>query len=224
MAIKNLMEDVVKNVLMEMLKKDHIADISQSNIEDIIAYVLNRINPRYITTERGIIHEKLESKFKFQERPDVLFLIHEAIQNVKNRRPSVPRKKNGYTIATSEAFPHMIGEVLEKTTMSVIPEVKVTLLYKDSPAQMIDEGWGNPCVTNASTRGYYHFMPEFLPEKMSDKKEIYFKLTFTHPKFIDTEMDLPIRPVKTGNLGESFKIPMVFLQIKDGIDISFLYE
>jgi competence protein ComFB len=225
MAIKNLMEDIIKNVLMEMLKNDHSAELSQNNIEDITAYVLNRISPRYITTERGIIHEKLESKFKFQDKPDILFLIHEAILIIKNRRPSAPRKKIEKPVATTdEAFPHLIGEVLEKTTMSIIPEVKVTLLYQGSPAQMIDEGWSNPCHTNASTRGYYHFIPEFFPEIMSGKNEIYFKITFTHPKFIDKEIDLPIKPVKTVNLDESLIIPLVFLQIKDGVDISFLYE
>ncbi|MBP7605227.1 MAG: late competence development ComFB family protein [Spirochaetes bacterium] len=223
MAVKNLMEDIVTSVVREVLKKDN--DIPKGDIyeQDIIAYVLNRVPARYITSERGIIHGKLESRFKFQQRTDILFLIQEAIQNVRGRRPSSPSSVDELAGRT-RMLPHIMGEVLEETTFSIIPGVEVTLLYGDKPAAMIDESWTNPYFTNKATKGYFHFWPEYNEKEMDAKKDNTFSLTFSHPKFSPKSIEVSLRVPGSTNLYESRIIPITLMQIKEGVDISFLYE
>lgn len=217
------MEDIVTSVVREVLKKDK--DIPKAEIyeQDIIAYVLNRVPARYITSERGIIHGKLESRFKFQQRTDILFLIQEAIQNIQSRRASSPSSVEELA-GRVRMLPHIMGEVLEETTFSIIPGVEVTLLYKGKPAAMIDESWTNPYTTNKATKGYFHFWPEFAAKAMDEKKDIPFTITFTHPKFTGKQVELSLRVPESTNLYESRIIPITLMQIKEGVDISFLYE
>lgn len=223
MAVKNLMEDIVTSVVREVLKKDK--DIPKGDIyeQDIIAYVLNRVPACYITSERGIIHGKLESRFKFQQRTDILFLIQEAIQTIHSRRSSSPSSVDELGGKT-RMLPHIMGEVLEETTFSVIPGVEVTLLYRDRPAAMIDDSWTNPYFTNKATKGYFHFWPEFVEKQMDEKKDNPFSLGFSHPKFSPRKVDLTLRVLESTNLYESRIIPITLMRIRDGVDISFLYE
>ncbi len=223
MAIKNLMEDIITSVVREMLKKESDLPKTEMYEQDIIAYVLNRVPPRYITSERGVIHGKLETRFKFQQRTDILFLIHEAIQTIKQRRAS-SHSMHDEAIKKQNVLPHVMGEVLEETTFSIVPEVEVTLLYKGKLARMIDESWENPYSTNKATRGYYHFWPDFVSGEMDQGVDIPFKIVFNSPRFNKKEIDVTLRILDTMNLYESRIIPITLLQIKEGVDISFLYE
>ncbi len=224
MAIKNLMEDIVKSVAKEVLKKENDIPKTPEYEQDIIAYVLNRVPPRYITSERGVIHGKLESRFLFQQRTDILFLVHEAIQNFKSRR--LTSTHLDYTgMAKQQWFlPHILGEVLEETTFSVVPDTEVTLLYEGKPAQMVDEGWMNPFLTNKATMGYYHFWPAFIEEKMDAKNPIPFSIRFENEKFVPKEIEFTLKVQENANFYESRVIPIALLNIKEGVDISFLYE
>ncbi len=217
------MEDIVTSVVREVLKKDN--DIPKAEIyeQDIIAYVLNRVPARYITSERGIIHGKLESRFKFQQRTDILFLIQEAIQNIRSRRSSSPSSVEELE-GRETMLPHLMGEVLEETTFSIIPGVEVTLLYNGKPAAMIDESWTNPYTTNKATKGYFHFWPAFTKKGMDAKKDVPFTIRFAHPKFAGKQIELSLRVPESTNLYESRIIPITLMQITEGVDISFLYE
>jgi competence protein ComFB len=224
MIIKNLMEDIVTSMVKEVLKKDSSIPRSEIYEQDIIAYVLNRVPPRYITSERGIIHGKMDSRFHFQQRTDILFLIHEAIDNIKNRRTTIAHSNYDEIIRKNRFLPHIMGEVLEETTFSIIPDVEVTLTLSGKIVSMIDDGWKNPFLTNKSTKGYYHFWPVVAEGELEDKKELILKTVFKHPKFKEKELEFSVRIMDSINLYESRIIPIALLQIKDGADISFLYE
>lgn len=224
MAIKNLMEDIVTNTVRELLKKESDVSRNKQNEDDIIAYVLNRVPPRYFTSERGVIHGKIESRFKFQERTDVLFLTHEAIEVIKKRRASASPAEYEEIGREGRMLPHVMGEVLEETTFSVIPGVEVLLLYKNKPAEMIDKSWKNPLTTNRAINGYYHFWPKYLPDDMAGAGDIPFRIEFDCPNFKKKHVDFTVRAVDNINLYESKIIPISLLQVKEGVDISFLYE
>jgi hypothetical protein len=74
------MEDVVSSVVGELLAKQK-EELPHADMywDDIIAYVLNRIPPKYITSERGILHDRIDALSAVQQRSDILFLAHEAI-------------------------------------------------------------------------------------------------------------------------------------------------
>lgn len=224
MAIINLMVDVVTGIVHEVLKKTSELPEPEIYEPDITAYVLNRIPPKYITSERGILHGKLESRYIFQQKTDILLLVHEAIDVIKKRRPPlVPRDKGMYR-ERNAFLPHLMGEVLEETTFSMIPGMEVTLKFGGKPAKMIDVSWKNPCVTNKATKGFYHFWPDFIEGEMQKKKNSPFTIHFRHPRCQEKEVEVDLGIIDNFELYKSHIVPIVLIQTREGVDTSFLYE
>ncbi|MBN2039771.1 MAG: late competence development ComFB family protein [Spirochaetes bacterium] len=223
MAIRNLMEDMVTGIVEEVLvmkANDNNDVIKNINKDDIITYVLNRIPPKYYTSERGILHGKLESEVMFQQKTDILILIHEAIKTVQKRRESelhIAKNK----IKKELFFPHVLGEVLENTTFSIVSDVNVTLFCNDKPAVMIDESWKNPYITNKATKGFFHFWPKPEAEEKAIE-DINFKIVCRHPKFKENSIEFTLQAVDDRNFYKSHVLPMILLQSQEGEDISFL--
>ena len=222
MGIKNLMEDIIISVVNEVLSKED-KELLHSNTykQDIITYVLNRVPPIYYTSERGVLHGKLKSQFAFQQRIDILFLTHEAIKVIKNRRASEIHSDYMKIDKMTYFIPHIIGEVLEETSFSIMPDVEALLLFKGEPALMIDSSWKNPYITNNATKGYYHFWPEFIEGEMDKEDEINFQITFNHPNFQLKKIDFVVNVVKNFTFYKSHIIPIALLETKKEVDFSF---
>jgi len=165
----NLMELLVRDTVDEILSRDESLKKIQIPRNDIIAYVLNRIAPRYVTSERGIIHARIDSKLKIQEHTDILLLTYEAIDLFLKRRETESGTQQ-QAESKSTLLPYLIGEVLEESTLSVIPGLEVSLIFDGRPAELMDGGWKNPYVITKATRGYYHFWPFFESRTMSGKE------------------------------------------------------
>lgn len=222
MPIRNLMEDIVSAIVDEVFA-DRYNEISDKKARvfkgDIITYVLNKIPPRYYTSERGILHNKLESQIRFQEKSDILMLTYEAIDTVRFRRDSeLLTDVNGEEIK-KHFFPHILGEVLEATAFSVIPDVEVTLLFQDMPAEMIDPEWKNPYFTNKATRGFFHFWP-VLDDPENKIKKRKFNLCCRHPKFKEKSVDFEVEVVENRSSYKSHVVSTVLLEAQEGADIS----
>ncbi|MFH0976209.1 MAG: late competence development ComFB family protein [Spirochaetota bacterium] len=228
MAVKNLMEDIVTALVDEVLLKTSKDNNDSDRVyrDDIITYVLNRIPPRYYTSERGMLHGKIDSQFVFQQKTDILLLTHEAINTIKKRRSS--ELKTAQEEKAREYFlPHILGEILEETTFSIIPSVAVTLLYEKKPAEMIDDSWKNPYITNKATKGFFHFWPK-LPDSGTENRsrgnKIQFELVCTHPKFLERRTEFILEIVENRNSYKSYIMPMVLMQKLEGVDLTFLSE
>ena len=156
MAVRNLMEDIVRTVLDEVLRNDRTVAPEELQKDDILAYVLNRVTPTYVTSERGILHGRLDNRYGFQVRSDIFFLIYEAIQTV-GRRSSSSISSITHQERLGVLYPHILGQVLESTTFSIIPDLEVTLLSDGKSLPMVDEHWRNPYRVSQGTMGYYHF-------------------------------------------------------------------
>ncbi len=222
MPVKNLMEEIVNAVVTEILakEKEKIPDYETFR-DDAVAYVLNRISPKYFTSERGILHGKLDSKYTIQTKADILFLVYEAISIVKGRRASFEHSDYSKIVDKTSFFPHILGEVLEETTFSVIPDVEVTLLYENDVARMIDESWQNPYVTNKATMSYFHFWPDYN-DSMGKKSEIHFAVVFRHDKFEEKFVDIAIPVHSSFDSSNSHIMPITLLRVKESVDIAFL--
>jgi competence protein ComFB len=222
MEFFNVIEMVVKDIVDDVLARDEKYKSIKYHRNDIIAYVLNRIPPRYVTGERGIIHTRIDPALKYQQHTDMLFLIYESMELFSKRRPTEidDTKESGEKF--SGLMPHILGEVLEETTLSIIPDLKVILLYYDEPAAMMDQGWKNPYITTKATRGYYHFWPGFIKDKMGENDPINFKISFQHPKFREHALDLQCRINRSKNAWSSVSVPLVLLKLKDGQTADFL--
>lgn len=224
MEFFNLIEMIVKDIVDEVLSKDESLHNLKFHRNDIIAYVLNRVPPRYVTGERGIIHTRIDPRLKFQQHTDILFLTYEAIDLFSRRRESEIDENVHKVEKLSGLLPHMIGEVLEETTLAIIPDLTITLLYKDEPAHMLDSGWKNPYHGTRATRGYFHFWPKYIEDEMKDEKEIEFRVKFEHPKFEPRTVKVNVKAGNRQDFGSTRSIPLVLLKLKDGVSPDFLKE
>ncbi len=224
MPYKNMMEDIVRSTIDNLIADKKLDSSYLPFIDDISAYVLNRVPPKYITSDRGILHGKLDSRMLFQQKADIIIHIYDAVEFINKRRlePS-----SGTTILKSEKlyfFPHVIGEVLEETTFSMIPGVSVLLLHNGKPAVMMDDGWDNPFITNKSTKAYYHFWPAFTDDMSSLNKDNLFEIVITHPKFTAKNIAVNLPVVEAMDLSKSKAVQIALIQLHEGEDPSFLFE
>jgi len=224
MAFKNLMEDIVKNVVEEILKNEKNLLPEDVKNEDILAYVLNRIPPKYVTSERGILHGKLFTKFSTQQKSDILFYVYEAINVIKERRESSVNYEEMAKIDEDYQFPHIVGEVLEESTFSMIPDMEVKMSFDGQIVKMLDSGWKNPYKTNKATMGYFHFWPAFDKDLMGVNDIYSFVLEFSHPNFVAKKIELQLKLIDNSFLGKSHVIPLVLVPLKQGIDVDVLYK
>lgn len=168
MKIRNLMEDLVEtkvNKLYDDLKKYNTVwltcDCENCRL-DAMAFVLNRIPPKYIISSRGITHTAADQNLT-QIKADIDTLAMEGIRLVSSsKRPT-------HNInATSEAlyisgstpyffFPVFTGTVMDGTTFEPLTDVSITLIKDGKNAEMIDQTWNNPTKTYLSTKGTYSF-------------------------------------------------------------------
>lgn len=215
MPVNNLMKDIVINTLDEVLKKEAPRDVSSASRDDIIAYVLNRVPPKYVTSERGFLYGILDTRYKVQERIDVLFLIYEAIYKILNRRDPAGAAKAMTVPASSVFLPHIVGQVLEESTLSVIPDVEVMLMFGGAPAAMVDANWENPYLTSQSTRGHFHFWPKYTDSAMKAMSGIPFTLAFRHQHCLDHSVDLKLDVSEKSDFGVSRFIPTVLMKTNE---------
>lgn len=220
MDIRNLMEDIVYCSVEEVLKRENRLTEPTEYIEDICAYVLNRIPAKYVTSERGILHGLLDAKFYLQQKTDVIFLIHEAIDVIRSRRDLEENHISKGSNSRTYYLPHLLGEVVEETTFSKIKDVSVTLFYNGVPARMISDGWNNPFFTNGGTSSYYHFWPD-ISDVLNPDIDYEFTLEFTHPLFETKEYVFTVHPVAEYNTTSSHAIPIMLLTLKKGCEDQF---
>ncbi|MFC1671050.1 late competence development ComFB family protein [Spirochaetota bacterium] len=223
MSVVNLMKYIVNNITDDLIRNDK--DLIQDGLgrDDIIAYVLNRVPPMYVTSERGMLYGLLEDKYSTQQKSDIMFLIYEAIDIFKERRiPEVETKMEDVDSETCR-FSHVIGQVLEESTLTVIDGAEVSMYFGDELAVMFDSGWKNPYITKGSARGYYHFWPLYDKNKMGKGPKVHFKITVRHPNCVEKTEEIELELLSEANLAKSNIMPIVLLEAKNG-KLDFLYE
>lgn len=146
-------------------------------INDIAAYVLNRVPPRYIMSERGF-SRLADSHVVDPEDPRFLVssiqlvsLVNEAINLVANRRPAHEPDDDhpdpdelllqGHTEAEENVhnFPQFVGRVVDITTRRPVASAHIRLSRDGQLMAQAEPGWINPYETQDSTNGVFSFWP-----------------------------------------------------------------
>jgi len=210
MNVHNLMEDLAYtevNGLFDTAKESKAPWLTCSCNQcrlDTICYVLNRIQPHYIKSGRGLAYSQLEDFVdKTQITADINKLGLEGMKQVlATKRPHSPLITN---LPDSPVFnfPTFVGRILDGRTFEPIQEVSV-LLFKDSKkAESIDSSWENPYRITEHTPGAFTFWVKpfgvkdegikkvFSFEIQVDKKgydplKYYFELGITSESFLRT--------------------------------------
>ena len=189
MNVHNLMEEVVVyrvNKLYEQVKEVNATwltcDCENCRL-DAYAYVLNRIQPRYVVSGRGLTYNSTEIHSDRQLMVDLDRLSIEGIRMVNSaKRPYHNKAKlnasgDWETMIPTYTFPTFIGSVFDGTTFEPLKDAKVTLKTADGQlATMMDVSWSNPYVTYEKNNGRYSF---WVAPEASLKSEVKKDFNFT---------------------------------------------
>ena len=134
MRAYNIMEDIVKKYLDEMLAIRFDICTCDKCRQDIAAYVLTRIPPKYVTTETGAMHTLID-QIKVEQASVILKELVEAINFVSTHPKHIipDDKKNAYNLLMQQIkldrgvdFSHYREQVLKRRIAVRMRARKVT--------------------------------------------------------------------------------------------------
>ncbi len=183
MEIKNLMESLVFDAL-DQIAPDFEAD--GDALRDAACYVLNRLQPRYTGSTRGIARLTRELEQDHQVQVDILRLANEAMRQVT----SVPRAPGGYRDGAEEMpgpafnFPVIRGRLLNGTTFEPLAGLEVELFKDGESAAMFNSRWANPYTVSDHTPGTYLFCPRAeAAGEVGASRTAAFEIRATHADY-----------------------------------------
>ncbi|MFK7693396.1 late competence development ComFB family protein [Paenibacillus sp. HJGM_3] len=82
MSIHNMMEEIVRNCLRDLIAHNpELASLEERHINDIMALALNKLPPKYVSTQRGEMFAK--TQLRAQVETDVYRELTHAIERVR---------------------------------------------------------------------------------------------------------------------------------------------
>ncbi|MBN2352143.1 MAG: late competence development ComFB family protein [Spirochaetales bacterium] len=180
MRIHNLLEEIVLDKINDFLKEyrdkkpsDDLA-IVEEYMPDVACYVLNRIDPVYVVSGRGLAYLDIDYIEKLQRDADLVTLINQGIERVTTvQRPHYEKKKERMTGPAKGNFfnfPIIKGRIFNSLNFEPVFDIDVELLERRERVAMIEETWPNPCRVVANTAGNFYFWPQPLPAKDCGEK------------------------------------------------------
>ncbi len=176
MHLKNYNEDLVLNTVKIVLKDRTDIKPSRSFVLDVAAYTLNRIPPKYITSERGLTRELIQSAAGENGEGlvnviELITLINRAVDVVARRRQAeegaMERRAQRSTAADGSLrltyfynMPHIFGRLVNARDGRPVIAADATLFVNDNMSVPAEPGWHNPYRTNEQTKGYFSFWPQ----------------------------------------------------------------
>ncbi|MBS7260794.1 MAG: late competence development ComFB family protein [Treponema sp.] len=226
MNIHNSMEDAVTqdvNNLYESLKKDNIKWLKcdcESCRLDTICYVLNRTQPKYYVSERGILHNALDMEDS-QLKTDITKLAMEGIRLISGSARANHTVKSEETESETGKlyynFPLIMGTIYNGDNFEPLEDVSIVLKLNNEDAQMADCTWSNPAKTYKATKGSYTFWPAAIECEKEETKIFKLTLEISAKNFGSTiyAVELPLIPekVKKSSLESTYslKVKDIFL-------------
>ncbi len=202
MKLKNYQEDLVLQAIAIALENRPELLEDEVAVNDIAAFVLNRLPPRYIMSERGFTRLVSEEEDPSDERRDVatmvrlLVLVNRGIEMVENRRKPSPESLQYHLDPTFQAlpvlnFPQIVGKVIDAEDRRAVANATVTLYLDGEVAEPAEPGWPNPFATSLATRGYYSFWPRHRRGEESAQKH-QGRVIIVHPDYEPAELTIVV--------------------------------
>lgn len=228
MKLHNLSEELVSNMVEDIFAEEDKKEESnfctchQCKL-DVMCYVLNRIEPEYIVSGRGIAHMKSAAGYqdRIQKEVDIAALINEGIKKIsQTTRPhhvDEPEKelpKDGFYFN----FPTIIGRLFNGENFEPLYDVTVSLKKDDQIVKTIDANWDNPYTIVKNTPGNFQFWPfPVNADKTGEKLTYEFELVvecekyepFSH--FFELEVESEEGFVEFFQYNKSFKLKDMYL-------------
>lgn len=179
--IRNLREDEVTTLVKlyvtpEVLKPRGLA-WSEALLADVACFMLNRIGPRYVTSERGLNYFQAETRFVLPA--DLLALLFEALESLQRGSNAVVQ---GESTGWWHVFPVFFGRVLDGASLMPLYGAKVECLIDGVRLASLLRPFDNPYTTHPATQGVFSFWPDPLPTTVdSGERAFHVRIQATHP-------------------------------------------
>ena len=199
MRLKNYNEDLVLETVKIVLKDRRDIHPTRSFILDVAAYVLNRIPPKYITSDRGFTREFLQQGngdgdegHRLVNMIELITIVNRAVDVVARRRhEEAPTRRRSRAAAPEDDtlhltyfynMPHIFGRVVDAGSGVPVIAAQATLWIDDQFSVPAEPGWHNPTTTNAQTKGYFSFWPQVQMGESATTK-IDLRVSLEHDRY-----------------------------------------
>ena len=195
MEIHNVSEDKVYHSIEKIfavIKKDGNPDkfcLCEQCMLDTVCFALNRIEPRYVVSHRGIARLDQDWVRQQQTDADIASLVYKGLKQVNhNQRPHATHNesvKTGET-ETGPAFhiPTIVGRLFDGETFAPLDGVTVELRGNGGLVPMRNPNWQNPFTLVANTPGTYTFWPAPISAgEVNENSTFEYLLKFESPEY-----------------------------------------
>ena len=191
---------------------------------DIVCYTLNRAQPHYIISNRGVSRVQQETIERQQQLADITALIHDGFRQINhNRRPYCElsmSEKNAILEKNTPMFniPVIMGRLFDGNNFAPISEVDVELLRNGELVKMKDGNWQNPCRIVSNAEGAFSFWPVPAKASVVDEPKVFeFTLqvkapafdTLTHTVKISVTSEVQTNP--SFAMKRTYKLPHLYM-------------
>ncbi|MDR2484072.1 MAG: late competence development ComFB family protein [Treponema sp.] len=187
MGFHNINEDIVVakvNAIFDFIEKngnpEKICSCTQCRT-DVTCYVLNRIEPHYIVSNRGIARVEVDSLTGLQTKADIVALVYDGIRRINNRvRPFWGHhtgEDHNPVVLHNPVFhiPIISGRLFNGLNFAPMEGVFIELYHGNNLVPMVDHNWQNPYTLVSQTVGVFTFWPNpLLAEGADIQKSIGF--------------------------------------------------
>jgi competence protein ComFB len=230
MEIHNITEDIVfseVDKIFEAIEKEGNPEKFSLNDRcrmDTICYVLNRSEPRYIVSNRGVTRAEQDSFEKQQKAADIAALVYDGIKRVNHTlRPGI--EDNASRIGTGAApdtpvynVPTIVGRLFSGINFSPMSGIGVELWQDGKLVIMKDENWQNPYSMVSNTAGTFAFWPAPLSAEAQGLRRIFeYSVKIEAPGFetLNHHFSVPVMSEILSNsfftMDRTFKLPDLYL-------------
>ena len=190
---------------------------------DTICFTLNRIEPNYIVSNRGLARIEQQGIKRQQTEADITTLIYKGLRLVNhNLRPTAPH--DGSTVSAAKIhhpmfdIPTISGRLFNGISFEPVVGIEVALYCEGELIAMRNNNWQNPFTMVSSTPGVFSFWPSTITAPTPEiRKEFKFSLRVASPDYETLNHFFTISTVSKFHnpqsyaLNRTFKLPDLYL-------------
>ena len=203
MKLKNYNEDLVLSMIDLVLEDRTDVESSENLVHDVAAYVLNRIPPRYIMSERGFTRMagehwvESENDGGLTNFVELVILVNKAIELITHRRRAASNGvHSGGELGIGELelwhnFPQVVGKIVDADTREPVYGATIAFLVDGEHSRPAEPSWSNPYATNAATKGFFSFWPQSMRSK-DEASSHELAITVAHESYQQLELQRQI--------------------------------
>jgi competence protein ComFB len=196
---------------------------------DTACYVLNRTEPRYIISNRGVARIEQENLQRQQKDADIVALVYEGLKRINhNLRPNTLHQDSSAPAALNTPvfnIPTIVGRLFDGTNFAPLSGIRVELHRNGELVPMKDSNWQNPYNLVSNTEGTFTFWPSTIPAESADLHRTFeYSIKIEAPDFetLNHFFKIPviseIQSAPSFSMGRTFKLPDLYMFPPGGED------